>query len=117
MQAGGGKATQARYPITLLWGEYGLVPDQRQNLTTVGGVPILGTENHIQQQRLDDGLPQPTGSSEEVGDGSEGPRKDGSNVSGPGSNVQGGGAVSVTLWKLELGGDQRYAQVPDVIPP
>ena len=41
-----------------------------------------------------------------VGHDSEGSRKDGRNGAGPGSNVQDGGALSVTIWKRELGDDQ-----------
>ena len=52
-----------------------------------------------------------------MGCDSEGPRKDGRNGTGLGRNVQGIGAVSVTLWKLELGGDRGYTQGPDSIPP
>ena len=70
----------------------------------------------IQQQRLVGGLTKPAEIAETVGGDSEGPRKDGSNGVGPGSNVQGGGAVGVTLWKLELGGDRGDAQGPDGIP-
>ena len=36
---------------------------------------------------------------------------------GPGSNIQGGGADSVTLCNIEMGGDRRYAQGPDSVPP
>ena len=117
MQAGGGKAPQMRYPTTLLQGKYDLVPDQHRDLTTVGGVPILGTCDRIQQQRLVVGLTKTTESAEGVGDDSEGPRKDGINGAGPGSNVQGGGTVGVTIWKRELGGDRGDAQGPDGIPP
>ena len=52
-----------------------------------------------------------------MGDDSEGPRKDGINSAGPGRNLQGGGAIRVTLWKRELGGDQGDDQGPDGIPP
>ena len=48
-----------------------------------------------------------------VGHDSEGSRKDGSNGEGPGNNVQGGGALSVTIWKIDLGGDREYAQCPE----
>ena len=44
-------------------------------------------------------------------DDSEGSRKVGSNGVGPGSNVQGGGAVGVTLWKQELVGDRGMLKV------
>ena len=54
---------------------------------------------------------------EAVGDGSKDPRKDRSNGAGPGSNVQGGVAVGVNIWKRELGGDRGYAQGSDITPP
>ena len=54
---------------------------------------------------------------EAMGDNSEGPLKDESNGAGPGSNIQGGCEVGITLWKQELGGDQGDAQGPDGIPP
>ena len=44
-----------------------------------------------------------------VGHASEGSIKDGSNVAGTGSNVKGGGAVGVTIWKQEIGGAQGDA--------
>ena len=50
-------------------------------------------------------------------DDSEGPRKDVINSVGPGSNVQGVGAVGVTIWKQELGGDSGNAQGTDGIQP
>ena len=52
-----------------------------------------------------------------MGDDIEGPRKESNNGVGPGRNLQGSGAVSVTLWKRELGGDQVNVQGPDSIPP
>ena len=63
------------------------------------------------------GLPKSTEISEEVGRGSEGDIKDRSNGAVLGSNLQGGGAVSVIIWKRELGGDRRDAQVPGGVPP
>ena len=66
---------------------------------------------------MGDGLPKPTESTEAVGDDIKGPRKDGRNCAVPGRNVQGGGAVGVTIWKQELGGDWGDAQGPDGIPP
>ena len=50
-----------------------------------------------------------------MGDDSEGPRKDRSNITGSGRNVQGIGTVGVTLWKQELGGDWGNVQGPDKI--
>ena len=52
-----------------------------------------------------------------VGDNSEGSIKYGIIGAGPGRNVQGGGAIGVTLWKRELGGDQLGAQDPEGVPP
>ena len=52
------------------------------------------------------GLPKPTEITEAMGDDIEGPRKDGSNSAGSWINVQGSGAVGVTIWKQDLGGDQ-----------
>ena len=63
------------------------------------------------------GLPKHAETTESMGDDSAGPRKDGINGVGPGRNVQGGGAVGVTLWKRELGGDRGDAQGPDGIIP
>ena len=54
---------------------------------------------------------------EAMGDNIEGPLKDESNGAGPGSNIQGGCEVGITLWKQELGGDQGDSQGPDSIPP
>ena len=51
------------------------------------------------------------------GDDIEGSRKYKSNSVVPGINLQGVGAVSVTLWKRKLGGDRGDAQGPDGIPP
>ena len=56
-------------------------------------------DDGIQQQRLNGGLTKPMGSTEGVGGDSEGPRKYGSNSVVLGRNVEGGGTVSVTLWK------------------
>ena len=47
----------------------------------------------------------------------EGARKDGSYGAGTGSDVQGGGTFGVIIWKRELGGDRRDAQVPGGVPP
>ena len=52
-----------------------------------------------------------------MGDDSEGSREDRSNSAGPGSDVTGSGAVSVTLRKQELGGDRGDAQGSDSVPP
>ena len=46
-----------------------------------------------------------------LGHGSEGATKDWGNGTGPGIDVQGGGAVSNIIWQLEMGGDRLYAQV------
>ena len=62
-------------------------------------------------------MSKPAQVSEAVGDGSKGYRKEGGNDAGPGRNVKGGGAVGVTIWKQELGGDWGDAQGPDGIPP
>ena len=110
MQAGGGKAPQMRYPTILLQGKYDLVPDQHRDLTTVGGVPILGAEDHIQQKKLGGGILKPAQRLEAVGHGSRGSREDG-------SNVKGSGEVCINIWNRELGGDQVDAQGPDGIPP
>ena len=53
----------------------------------------------------------------DVEDDGKASRKDGINGAGPGSNVQGVGAVGVTLWKRELGGDRVDSQGPDGVPP
>ena len=63
------------------------------------------------------GIPKPAQSLEAVRDDSNGPRKDGSNVVGPWKNLQGGGAVNVTLWKRELVGDRVDAEGPDRVSP
>ena len=63
------------------------------------------------------GIPKPAQSSEAMGDYSEVSREDRSNGAGPGRNVQGSGAVSVTIQKRELGGERGDTQGPDVIPP
>ena len=52
-----------------------------------------------------------------MGDDSESFRKEGSNSAGLGSNLQGGGAVSVIIWKRELGGERVDAKVTDSVPP
>ena len=52
-----------------------------------------------------------------MGGDSECSIKYGSNGAGPGSNVQGGGAFGVTLWKRYLGGDRVDAQGPDGVSP
>ena len=52
-----------------------------------------------------------------MGDDIEGYRKDRSKGAVPGSNIQGGGAFGVTIWKRELGGDWGYDQGPDGVPP
>ena len=66
---------------------------------------------------MGNGLTKNAESTEAVVDDSEGSRKDGRNCAVPESNVQGGGAVIVTLWKRELGGDRGDAQGTDGIPP
>ena len=63
------------------------------------------------------GITKPAQSSEAVEENSKGYRKDGRNGAGPGSNVQGGGTVGVTIWKQELGGDQGDTQDPGGVPP
>ena len=67
MQAGGGKTHQVIEPKTLIWFKYGLVLYQCRDLTTAGGVPILGMDCRIQQQQLVGDLPKPTESMEAVG--------------------------------------------------
>ena len=52
-----------------------------------------------------------------VGHGSEGAKRDKRNSAGPGSDVQGGGAVSAIICQYKLGGDRVYAQGPDGVPP
>ena len=86
--SGGGKTPQAQEHTTLPRGKWGLVPYQHWDLTTNGGVPILGADNYIQQQRLGGCLPKPTEITEAVGDDSKGPRKDGKNSAGPGRNIK-----------------------------
>ena len=54
---------------------------------------------------------------EAMGDDSEGDIKDGSNGAGTSRNVQGDVSVGVTLWRIELGGDRRYAQGTEIVPP
>ena len=71
----------------------------------------------LQQQQLGGSISQPAKSLAAVGHDSEVTRKNGSNVEGPGSNVQGGGTVSTTIWKLELSGDWVDYQVIDGVPP
>ena len=44
-------------------------------------------------------------------------RKDGSNVTGPGSYVQDGDAVGDSIWQRELGGDRVDVQGSDGVPP
>ena len=48
-----------------------------------------------------------------MGVDSEGYRKDWSNSTVPGSNVQGVGSVGVTIWKRYMGGDRGDSQVLD----
>ena len=56
-------------------------------------------------------------SSGAVGHDSEGSRDNVSSGAGLRINVQGFGAVVVTLWKKELGGNRVDAQVPDDVTP
>ena len=63
------------------------------------------------------GIPKPAQSSEAVGDDSEGSRNDGRNSARTGSNLKGGGAVGVTIWNQELGGDRGDPQGPDGVSP
>ena len=60
---------------------------QRQYLTTVIGVYILGADNRIQQQKLGGGITKPAQSSEATGDDSEGSRKYRSKGAGPVSDL------------------------------
>ena len=52
-----------------------------------------------------------------MGHGSEGTRKDGRNGAGPGSDVQGGGAISTIIWQQDLDVDQGDAQGTVGVPP
>ena len=52
-----------------------------------------------------------------MGHDSEGSRNDKSSGTVPGNNVQGGGTVSVTIWKRNLGVDQGDAHGPDSVTP
>ena len=71
----------------------------------------------LQQQQLGVGIPKPAQISEAVGHDSEGDRKYGRNGAGPGSDVQGGGAVGSIIWKRDLGGDWGDYQGPDGVTP
>ena len=66
---------------------------------------------------MDGGLPKSAESLEAVGNGSKGAGNDGSNGAGPGSDVQGGGAVGVIVRQRELSGDRGDSQGPGVILP
>ena len=54
---------------------------------------------------------------EAVGHDSEGDIEDGRNGSGPGIDVQVGGAVGAIIWRQDMGGDWVDAQGTDVVPP
>ena len=43
----------------LLRGKYGIIPDQRRDPNTIGGVSIPGADDRLQQQQLDGGIPKP----------------------------------------------------------
>ena len=62
-------------------------------------------------------LPKTAQILEAVGNGSKGDIKDRTNGAGPGSNVQGGGAVGTIICQIELGCDQGDAQGPDGFSP
>ena len=74
-----------------------IVPDQFLDPTIVGGVPVLGADDCLQQQQLGGVIPQPAQISAAVGDDSNYSRKDSSNGAVLGINVQGGGPVDATL--------------------
>ena len=59
------------------------------------------------------GVHKPTQSLAAAGHDSKDSRTEGSNGTGLGIYVQGGGEVGVTIWKQELAGDRGYAQGPN----
>ena len=63
------------------------------------------------------GLTKPPESSEAVGHGSEGDRKEGSNGAVPGRNVQDGDVVGDIIWQKDLGGYRGDSRGPGGVPP